>query len=146
MDPTSVFRAATAVIRQVKSYTAAVEDAPESCKSLLNELSAVQSVLEKLHRPNVQISGDGSLPPSVDDGQLKALEDTLNDILEWLKEVDPDKMTRRQKAAWPLEKRKMKIDEFLVRLERYKTLSTLMLSTEERFVICCLWAILATDC
>ena len=124
----SVFGTAVAVIKAVDGYLETVENAPESCKLLLRELSFIQSTLESI---NNATTDQGNI---ADEGLMGDLQTTLNEILGWLQLAGGEKMSRTQRFQWPLRRHQKKIDGFLKDLERYKSLYTLALANESRYV------------
>ena len=69
------------------------------------------------------------------DGQLKKLQTTLDDILEWLRSLGPDpkKMTFTQRVLWSSSAQHKRIKKFLANMKEFKPTATLALTIAARY-------------
>ena len=143
------------VIQSVNDYATSVKGAPKSCEAFKDDLSSTQKLLEELQRLVEEDLGDvrfSSSNPShliepvcaqdalmhslIDGGQLKKLQTTLVDILEWLRSQQPSsgKMTLTRMLLWPSSAQRKRIEKFSSELEKFKSAATLALSIGLRYV------------
>ena len=112
----------------LQAYAEAVKEAPEYCRSLLSELTSTQDSLSKLRSAVVQEADLASFIP-----QLENLYTTLNEVLGWLKEVEPGKMNISQRISW--QKHQKKVEKFRGELLRFNVAINLNLSISVRYEI-----------
>ena len=155
MDLSSILSMTATVIQSVNDYATSIKNAPESCETFKYDLSSTQKLLEELQRLVEEDLGDvrfSSSNPShltelacdqdalmrslIDGGQLKKLQTTLVDILEWLRSQQPSsgKMTLTRLLLWPSSAQRKRIEKFSSELEKFKSAATLALSIGSRYV------------
>ncbi|CAL1704211.1 unnamed protein product [Somion occarium] len=146
MDPFSggasilaVLETAATVALLVAKYVSAVKAVEKNRQQLLHELYCITVMLSNFSAMT-DPSANNSSPTSRcgpaleailgDKGPLAQCQQTLEELLEWLKHDDPDtKLSLGRRMLWPI-KHEKKITEALQKLERYKAHFTVALSTD----------------
>ncbi|CAL1703640.1 unnamed protein product [Somion occarium] len=146
MDPFSisvsiltVVEVAGKVALLVAKYVSSVKGAEDSRKRLLQELSSLSGTLSSIKFLVEYLKEDTSeasrghimaLSSLTDEhGPLPSCMATLQEMLEWFNGDTTGKMKLGQRLVWPIKQEK-KVEEFLLKLERYKTHFTLALSVD----------------
>ena len=124
-DPLGIAEFLYNASKAVYHYSTEAADAPKSCQLLAQELSSMHGILLKL---DPDLAQDQIAVPLVT--LLKRIQDRVNELVNWLKTIDPENMTRMQRILWPVQRRQKNFDRFLPELERYKSTLTLYLVSE----------------